>query len=81
MSATRRNFLVGGMVMASTIACSITTKQSDVGISHSIPDQPLPERVLGKTGVKVPIFGLGGAGQTPLSRIGEESAAIDRPCG
>ena len=76
MSATRRNFLAGGMAMAGSIACSITTKQQSASLSHPIPDQPLPERVLGKTGVKVPIFGLGGAGQTPLSRLGEETAAI-----
>ena len=36
----------------------------------------MPERQLGKTGVKVPIFGLGGAGQTPLSQPGRETEAV-----
>jgi aryl-alcohol dehydrogenase-like predicted oxidoreductase len=36
----------------------------------------MPERVLGRTGVKVPIFGLGGAGQTPLSQDGAEKDAV-----
>jgi aryl-alcohol dehydrogenase-like predicted oxidoreductase len=36
----------------------------------------MPERVLGKTGVRVPLLGLGGAGQTPLSWEGSEQAAI-----
>jgi aryl-alcohol dehydrogenase-like predicted oxidoreductase len=36
----------------------------------------MPERVLGRTGVKVPVFGLGGAGQTPLSQNGQERASI-----
>lgn len=31
------------------------------------PAQPMPERTLGKTGIPVPLLGLGGAGQTPLS--------------
>ncbi|MDF5736261.1 MULTISPECIES: aldo/keto reductase [unclassified Nostoc] len=35
----------------------------------------MPERVLGGTEVKLPIFGLGGAGQTPLSWEGKESDA------
>lgn len=34
------------------------------------------ERILGGTGVKVPIFGLGGAGQTPLSWSEKESDAV-----
>ena len=36
----------------------------------------MPERVLGRTQVKVPIFGLGGAGQTPLSWEGRERDAM-----
>jgi aryl-alcohol dehydrogenase-like predicted oxidoreductase len=36
----------------------------------------MPERVLGNTSVSVPILGLGGAGQTPLSKPGQEREAI-----
>jgi len=36
----------------------------------------LPERILGKTGEPLPLFGLGGAGKTPLSWGGAESEAI-----
>jgi aryl-alcohol dehydrogenase-like predicted oxidoreductase len=41
-----------------------------------VPAASMPERILGRTGVKVPIFGLGGAGQTPLSQNGQERASI-----
>ena len=40
------------------------------------PPATMPERVLGRTGVRVPIFGLGGAGQTPLSWDGAERDAL-----
>jgi aryl-alcohol dehydrogenase-like predicted oxidoreductase len=40
------------------------------------PEATIPEQVLGRTGVRVPIFGLGGAGKTPLSRPGEERQAV-----
>lgn len=36
------------------------------------PKATMPERVLGRTGLKVPMMGLGGAGKTPLSRKGKE---------
>jgi len=36
----------------------------------------MPERVLGNTGLRLPILGLGGAGQTPLSWNGAEKEAI-----
>ncbi len=36
----------------------------------------MPERELGNTGVRVPIFGLGGAGQTPLSRSSDAETAL-----
>lgn len=37
--------------------------------TNAAPTQPvtMPERVLGRTAETVPIFGLGGAGKTPLS--------------
>jgi aryl-alcohol dehydrogenase-like predicted oxidoreductase len=34
------------------------------------PAQLMPERTLGQTGIRVPLLGLGGAGQTPLSKEG-----------
>ncbi|NEO84907.1 MAG: aldo/keto reductase [Spirulina sp. SIO3F2] len=36
----------------------------------------IPERVLGKTGINIPIFGLGGAGQTPLGQRDRTAEAI-----
>jgi aryl-alcohol dehydrogenase-like predicted oxidoreductase len=76
MSASRRNFLAAGVAMAGSIACSIAIKQQASSVPDTMPAQPMPERVLGKTEVKLPIFGLGGAGQTPLSRVGQETEAI-----
>ncbi len=35
----------------------------------------IPTRLLGNTGIEFPIFGLGGAGRTPLSKAGREDAA------
>ncbi|MGF1499503.1 MAG: aldo/keto reductase [Elainellaceae cyanobacterium] len=36
----------------------------------------IPQRTLGRTGLSLPVFGLGGAGRTPLSRSGGEEEAI-----
>ena len=52
MSASWRSFLAGGMAMAGTIVYSITTKEQSASFSQTIADQPLPGRVLGKTGGK-----------------------------
>lgn len=41
----------------------------------SIPER-LPERPFGNTGESLPIFGLGGAGRTPLSNAGENEASV-----
>lgn len=41
------------------------------------PQIAMPERLLGKTGQLLPVFGLGCAGQTPLSR-GPEAAALEQ---
>ncbi|HAC65861.1 MAG TPA: aldo/keto reductase [Cyanothece sp. UBA12306] len=38
--------------------------------------QTMPEVLLGNTGVSVLLLGLGGAGQTPLSKAGKETEAI-----
>ncbi|WP_017719690.1 aldo/keto reductase [Kamptonema formosum] len=75
---TRRKFLLTGAVAAgSVVGCAALAGKhtgSDALLA-SIP-KTMPERVLGKTGVSVPVFGLGGAGQTPLSKEGQESASV-----
>jgi aryl-alcohol dehydrogenase-like predicted oxidoreductase len=75
---TRRKFMLTGAAAAgSVVGCAaLVGKQTDSNaLPASIP-KTMPERVLGKTGVSVPIFGLGGAGQTPLSKKGEEAASV-----
>lgn len=70
---TRRNFLMtsaavtGGMMVTS----ALPQNASNTATSPVM----MPERTLGRTEVKVPIFGLGGAGQTPLSWEGKQSDA------
>ena len=44
--------------------------------NNVLPPTEMPERILGKTGVSVPILGLGGAGRTPISQRGKENEAI-----
>ncbi|ELR96734.1 aldo/keto reductase [Gloeocapsa sp. PCC 73106] len=64
---SRRNFLLAGLTLAGTIAWKTQAKQAPNELAT------LPIRILGKTGVEVPIFGLGGAGKTPLSKPGKEA--------
>ena len=73
---TRRNFLLAGMSLVGTLACQQINESQTVEDVTFLPIEPLPERVLGKTGVSLPILGLGGAGQTPLSKYGQEKEAI-----
>jgi aryl-alcohol dehydrogenase-like predicted oxidoreductase len=82
---TRRSFLATSIAAAGGIVGGAALKQN---LSSAAKDQPpvttnqpptraaMPERVLGNTGVSVPIFGLGGAGQTPLSRKEQEREAV-----
>jgi aryl-alcohol dehydrogenase-like predicted oxidoreductase len=82
---TRRTFLATSIAAAGGIVGGATLKQN---LTSAAKDQPpvttnqlpakvaMPERVLGNTGVSVPIFGLGGAGQTPLSRKEQEREAV-----
>ena len=42
----------------------------------TVPVNMMPERILGKTGVSVPILGLGGGKQTPISYQGREKEAV-----
>jgi aryl-alcohol dehydrogenase-like predicted oxidoreductase len=66
---TRRNFLITSVAVAGGITATTAFQQA------AKPIVTMPERVLGCTEVKLPIFGLGGAGQTPLSWNGRESDA------
>ena len=75
---TRRNFLIAGTAAAVTVVGkkAITQQKSSISLSQSTPPLPMPERVLGNTGISLPIFGLGGAGKTPISKVGQEKQAI-----
>lgn len=74
----RRTFVGIGSAIASLGAVWSTLKRSSSPRRVVVPTSqtPLPERILGKTGERLPIFGLGGAGKTPLSWNGAESKAI-----
>lgn len=61
--------------MATVMGCH-SLNPSNASSSVSMTQQSMPERILGKTQVKVPILGLGGAGRTPLSQRGQEQDAI-----
>ena len=80
---TRRNFLLTGAAVAGGIIGSAALQQNQTDSAQSTaqntadkPTGKMPEMVLGRTEVKVPIFGLGGAGQTPLSWQGQEKDAV-----
>ena len=70
---TRRNFIITSVAVTGGIVGG-TALQQDAS-NTATPPATMPERLLGRTGVKVPIFGLGGAGQTPLSWEGKEKDA------
>jgi aryl-alcohol dehydrogenase-like predicted oxidoreductase len=76
-AAIATGIVAGKMLMPNSTSSSQFQGQSQ-GQSQSPSPVPatMPERVLGNTGVSVPILGLGGAGQTPLSGPGRERAAI-----
>jgi aryl-alcohol dehydrogenase-like predicted oxidoreductase len=71
---TRRNFLMSSVAVAGGIVGATTLQQN--ATNTATPPATMPERVLGRTQVQVPIFGLGGAGQTPLSSEGRERDAV-----
>ncbi|MBW4572021.1 MAG: aldo/keto reductase [Tolypothrix carrinoi HA7290-LM1] len=71
---TRRNFLMTSVAVAGGIVGATTLQQN--ATNTATPPATMPERVLGRTEIKVPIFGLGGAGQTPLSWEGRERDAV-----
>lgn len=73
----RRTFLATGLAVAGGILGQATWRQrsSQSSLAAKGTVQSLPEQILGGTGVQVPILGLGGAGQTPLSWNGAEREA------
>ncbi len=80
-STTRRQFIIAGAAAAGGVMGHAILKQQDSETVATpqiqLPTQAtMPERILGKTGVTVPIFGLGGAGQTPLSKSGKTAEAV-----
>ena len=70
----RRNFLIGGVAAATAIGSQALTKK--IIYASSSTAKSMPERILGKTQIKMPVLGLGGAGQTPISYEGQEAEAI-----
>lgn len=66
---TRRNFIVTSVAVAGGIVGGTALQQNLTSASKNQPPitTNMPERELGNTGVRVPIFGLGGVGNTPLS--------------
>src|SRR5919202_24424 len=82
---TRRTFLTTSVAVTGGIIGGAALQQNLTSASKDQPsvttNQPpiataIPERELGNTGVRVPIFGLGGAGQTPLSGENREGDAV-----
>ena len=70
----RRNFLIGSVAAATVIGSQAFTKQQTTASSSAT--RSMPERILGKTQVSLPILGIGGAGQTPISKPNQEAEAI-----
>lgn len=71
----RRTLLVTGAAIAGgTIAAA--SQRSTSSTPTQVLTTVMPERLLGGTGIRLPIFGLGGAGQTPLSQDGAEAEAV-----
>lgn len=88
----RREFMATSATTAAAIAgtsliahnCAAVTSEpppseedkQNQDLASNLPPTEIPERILGKTGISVPIFGLGGAGRTPLSQRGKEKESI-----
>lgn len=74
----RRTFLSTSVAVTGGIIGGSILRKNITSLAKMQPQKLaiMPERILGNTGVRLPIFGLGGAGQTPLSWENQESAAI-----
>ncbi len=91
---TRRTFLATSLTAAAGIVgCSSLQTGSKTAASSMSDDvsadadarselpavaDPMPLRQLGRTNIQLPILGLGGAGDTPLSSPNGEQAAIEQ---
>lgn len=71
----RRKFILGSIAAATAIGYKAITQESPTIAASKIPSS-MPERILGKTNISVPLLGLGGAGQTPISKTGMDKKAI-----
>ena len=70
----RRNFLAGGLAAVTAISCKAVSSKSAETVSSKKIDLNqvpalMPERVLGKTNVSLPILGLGGAGPVSYTHL------------
>jgi len=82
----RRTFLLTSMAVAGGLVGSAAWKHNQPSVSQlesaetltvtGVGTATMPERILGETGVSVPILGLGGAGKTPLSKPNQEADAL-----
>ena len=70
----RRNFLIGSAAAVTAIGSEAFNKKATR--ASSLATKSMPERVLGKTQISLPVLGLGGAGQTPISHEDREVEAI-----
>ncbi|MGL5879130.1 MAG: aldo/keto reductase, partial [Xenococcaceae cyanobacterium] len=73
---TRRKFLITSAAVAGGVIGNSALTQTQLSSANAAVTKTMPERILGRTGVSLPILGLGGAGQTPLSQEGKEKEAI-----
>ncbi|NJL53038.1 MAG: hypothetical protein HC930_14105 [Hydrococcus sp. SU_1_0] len=67
----RRNFILGSVAAATAIGYKAITQNSE-SIAASQFTSSMPERILGKTNISLPILGLGGSGKTPISQRGQD---------
>ncbi|MEH1950197.1 MAG: aldo/keto reductase [Nostoc sp.] len=76
---TRRNFLITSIAVTGGIVATNAFEQNTT--NTATPPATIPERVLGRTGVNLSIFGFG-AGQMPLSggegKEGDATAIVQR---
>ncbi|MEM9009435.1 MAG: aldo/keto reductase [Cyanobacteria bacterium P01_F01_bin.86] len=90
---TRRKFLATSVTAALGVAgCSAVPRQSEqpqsasstaskttiASVTTGDVTSEIPLRELGRTGIQLPILGLGGAGDTPLSWSNSEDAAAEQ---
>ncbi len=72
---TRRNFLITSAAVAGSIVGANTLQINTANATKTLAR--MPERALGRTEIKVPLLGLGGAGtKTPLDKEDREGDAL-----